>query len=204
MAGNFDRVINYGYDGFSVSYGVKLGDGKIVFVKAGLGGDILGYEGKYLRIAERLNERYGCTVICASNPAEPKEQTAIDKHAIERLKEELGRSSYKLFFFGHSNGGIKGLELALCGVSFERMVLVNMPLMINMFKTKAAISRICDTGVHLIYGALDPSVPYIPFFDGKLANVRATVFDGADHNFTGFLDEFIALADYLFDSSDGV
>jgi hypothetical protein len=43
-------------------------------------------------------------------------------------------------------------------------------------------------------------VPYIPFFDGKLPNIRASVISGADHNFTGFLFEFIELADALFDA----
>jgi hypothetical protein len=199
MINGFDKVINYGFDGGAVTYGVKLGGSKTVFIKAGLGGDIPGYEGKYLRIAQRLNERYGCTVICASNPIEMKDQSAIDKDAIDRVSEELGAAERELYFFGHSNGGVKGLELCSLGVTFKRMMLVNMPLMINMFKTKAMISKIQDTGVYMIYGSLDPSVPYIPFFDGKLQNIRASVISGADHNFTGFLFEFIELADALFD-----
>ena len=63
---DFDRKFGYTLDGVSVEYGVKYGDGRIVFVKVGLGGDIPGYEGKYLRIAEHLRAKYGCSVICAS------------------------------------------------------------------------------------------------------------------------------------------
>ena len=198
MINGFDKIIDYGFDENTVRYGIKYGDDRVVFIKAGLGGGIPGYEGKYLKIAARLNEKYGCTVICASNPQQISDQTVIDKFAIDELSREMEIGSPELYFFGHSNGGIKGLELTRIGLSFKKMMLVNMPLMINMFKTKAMISSIPNTSVSLIYGELDPSIPYIPFFDGKLDNVSATVFSGADHNFTGFLDEFIALSDCLF------
>ena len=197
MANGFDKEIDYGYDSVAVRYGIKYGNEKLVFVKAGLGGGIPGYCEKYLKIAERLNGKYGCTVICASNPTEIRDQTAIDKFAIDEAVRELGVSSYETYFFGHSNGGVKGLELARAGISFKKMILVNMPLMINMFKTKDMISKIPNTMVTLVYGSLDPSVPYIPFFDGKFQNVSVTVFSGTDHNFSGILSEFIALADGL-------
>ena len=195
---DFDKIVEYGFDENAVRYGIVYGGNRIVFIKAGLGGGIPGYEGKYLRIADRLNEKYGCTVICASNPQEIKDQSVIDKFAVDELVKEISQDSPEFYFFGHSNGGIKGLELTRSGVNFKRMMLVNMPLMINMFKTKDMISEIPDTRVTLVYGSLDPSVPYIPFFDGKLENVSVTVFSGADHNFSGYLEEFIALADGLF------
>lgn len=198
MTNGFDKIIDYGFDENVVRYGIKYGGDRVVFIKAGLGGGIPGYEGKYLKIADRLNEKHGCTVICASNTQEITDQTLIDKFAIDELMKDRGIVSPELYFFGHSNGGIKGLDLTRIGLSFKKMMLVNMPLMINMFKTKAMISAIPETSVSLIYGELDPSVPYIPFFDGKLDNVSATVFLGADHNFSGFLDEFIHLADGLF------
>ena len=198
MTNDFDKIIDYGFDENAVRYGIKYGGDRVVFIKAGLGGGIPGYEGKYLRIADRLNEKYGCTVICASNPQQIPDQTVIDKFAIDELVKEMQMDSPELYFLGHSNGGIKGLELTRIGLSFKKMMLINMPLMINMFKTKAMISAIPDTSVILIYGELDPSVPYIPFFDGKIDNVSARVFAGADHNFCGLLDEFISLADGLF------
>lgn len=201
MTSNFDKILEYTIDGGVLRYGIKMGQGSLVFVKAGLGGDIPGYDGKYLKIAERLNEKYGCTVICASNPAEVKHHTEIDRGVIDQMTECMGSDAPRMYFFGHSNGGIKGLELTTLGVRFEKMMLVNTPLMINMFKTKAMINAILDTEVCLIYGALDPSVPYLPFFDGKIPNVRARVFSGADHNFCGLTDEFVELADELMDNS---
>lgn len=201
MTNDFDKILEYTIDGYVIRYGIKMGQGSLVFVKTGLGGDIPGYEGKYLRIANRLNEKYGCTVICASNPIEVKCHAEIDRGVIDRMVGEMCSDAPRMYFFGHSNGGIKGLELTTLGVRFERMMLVNTPLMVNMFKTKAMINAILDTEVCLIYGALDPSVPYLPFFDGKIPNVRARVFAGADHNFCGFTNEFIELADELMGSS---
>ena len=196
---DFDRKFEYTVDGVSVRYGVKYGDNRIVFVKVGLGGDIPGYEGKYLVMAEHLRAKYGCSVICASNPEGIKEQTDLDRRAIADVARELRSESPELYFFGHSNGGIKGLYLTLAGINFKRMVLVNMPLMINMFKTKRMISDIPDTHVAMIYGEKDPSVPYIPFFEGKFENLDVRVVECADHNFLGMLDKFVTLADGLFD-----
>lgn len=198
MLNGFDKTIDYGYDSAAVRYGIKYGSGKIVFVKAGLGGGIPGYGEKYLRIAEGLNERYGCTVICASNPTEIRDQSAIDKFAIDEVASELGITSFEVFFFGHSNGGVKGLELARKGVSFKKMMLVNMPLMINMFTLKDIIKGMPDTEVVMVYGELDPSLFYTAFFNGIRDNVKVSVITGADHNFTGYLEEFIQLADRLF------
>ena len=52
----------------NIDYGFIKGNNSIVFIKSGLGGDCFGYENKYLKIALRLKERYGCSVIVASNP----------------------------------------------------------------------------------------------------------------------------------------
>ena len=46
-----------------IEYGYIRGNDKVVCIKAGRGGNHLGYEKKYVRIAERLNSLFGCTVI---------------------------------------------------------------------------------------------------------------------------------------------
>ena len=46
-----------------LTYGVISGNESFVFIKPGLSGSIYGYENKYLKIAERLNEKYGCNII---------------------------------------------------------------------------------------------------------------------------------------------
>ena len=141
-----------------IDFGVKAGNKKIVFIKAGLGGNLFGYDDKYLKIAHRLNERYGCSIISASNPHDGKLHVASDKAIIEAYVKENGIESPELYFFGHSNGGIKGLQLAT-ELTFRKMLLVNMPLMIDFHKTKKYLSIIPDTKITFVYGELTPLTP---------------------------------------------
>ena len=181
----------------NIDYGFIKGNNIIVFIKSGLGGDCFGYENKYLKIALRLKERYGCSVIVASNPNNGTKHTEIDKQIIEDYILEHHICSPELFFFGHSNGGIKGLEMINEGVEFKKMVLVNMPLMINFHKTKQYIALVSQTEIVAIYGQHDPSFPYVPFLDGKLHNVKVVTVQNADHHFEGMLNDFINLSDML-------
>ena len=188
---------NYTLKNENVDYGFVKGNDKIVLVKPGLGGNYTGYENKYLKIAHQLNERYGCSVIVASNPEGSRNHAKSDKQILEQYISENNITSPELFFFGNSNGGIKGLELTNNAVAFKKMVLVNMPLMLNFHKTKRYISATPQTEIVAIYGQHDQSVPYLPFLDGKFENVKVLTVPNADHNFKGMLDEFISLSDCL-------
>ena len=191
----YDNVYKIAVNEGEVEYGCVSGNGKIVYIKAGMGGNFLGYEDKYLKIARGLNERFGCSVICASNPC-PLPILA-DKMIIDEFLSRHKTCTAELFFFGHSNGGVKGLELAASGVPFERMVLVNMPLMINFNKALGMMKAIPDTKIIAAYGDGDPSVGFIPFLlSAHLPNLEILKIPGADHNFSGALDKFISLADY--------
>ncbi len=180
-----------------IDYGFIRGSGRIVFIKTGLGGSCFGYGNKYLKTAHRLKEKYGLSVIVASNPNDNKKHIEADRQMIEQYISDNNIEFYELFFFGHSNGCVKGLELAGSGFSFVKMVLVNMPLMINLHKTKRYISRIPHTDVVAVYGELDPSYSYIPFLRGRLENLEVVSIPRADHNFRGVTDEFINLIELL-------
>ena len=190
----FDYVSQYDD---RIEFGVIKGNSKIVFIKPGLGGSYLGYEEKYLKIAMRLHQNFGCSVICVSNPHDNKKHIDSDREIIEQYISDNNITHAELFYFGHSNGGIKGLELASSGISFCKMLLVNMPLMINLHKTKKYITEIPKTEIIAIYGEKDPSFSYTPFLDGLFENVKISSFPQADHHFKGFLDEFISLSDLL-------
>jgi len=183
--------------GNNIDYGIINGNNKIVFIKPGLGGSYLGYEEKYLKIAMRLYEKAGCSVISVSNPNDNKNHIGYDKEIITSYISNNGIKQPELFFFGHSNGCIKGLELAASGLFFHRIILINMPLMINLHKTKKYIAEIPQADIVAVYGEKDPSFSYIPFIDGKFANVKVLSVPNADHNFKGYLNEFIALSNIL-------
>ncbi|MBO7196927.1 MAG: hypothetical protein J6V80_06370 [Clostridia bacterium] len=183
--------------GPNYTYGFIQGNEKIVFIKPGLGSDCFGYENKYLKIAHNLNSKYGVSVICASNPHDNKSHVDVDKHAIEQYVSENNFSSPQLCFFGASNGGIKGLQLNVDACRFEKMVLVNMPLMINYHKTKNMIQSASQTEILAVYGERDPSVSYVPYIEGKYDNLKTLIIPGADHNFKGMLGDFVDLAERL-------
>ena len=184
----------------AIEYGFFKGGGRIVFIKAGLGGSCFGDENKYLKMAAYLRDLYHCSVIVASNPNDGKDHTHADRRIIEQFVADNGDRTPELLFFGNSNGGFKGLALAADGVYFRKMILVNMPLMINLHKTKRHIESILETEVLAVYGERDPSYSYVPFIDGKYDNLHVLRIPGADHNFKGRLDEFLHLSDLLFTS----
>ena len=62
----------------NLTYGTILGNETIVFIKPGLGGSIYGYENKYLRISEKLNETFDCTVIVSPNEKKVDFDTEMD------------------------------------------------------------------------------------------------------------------------------
>ena len=64
----FDYVSQFESEDAVLDYGCLYGNEKIVFIKVGLGGNYLGDESRYLKIARRLHEAHGCSVISVSNP----------------------------------------------------------------------------------------------------------------------------------------
>lgn len=186
----------------SQSYGIEYGfvkdNNKVVCIKAGRGGSYIGYENKYERIAERLNRRCGCTVISISNPIGNTYSLTADVQIINECLAEVQVDDPQLYFFGHSDGGIKGIELAYSGIAFRMMLLVNTPLMINFHKNKKIIDSLSRTHLVMAFGENDPSFQYVPFLElNRSANLTVIRVPNADHNFRGKLDEFIKLSDII-------
>ena len=197
MKESFDEIREYGSDGESLVYGCIRGNEKIVFIKAGLGGDHIGYENKYMRIACSLYEKYGCTVISVSNPNEKQWGVEDDAAILNAVIQSYALKSPELYLFGASNGCTKGLTLAN-KIVFRRMVLVNMPLTINFHRTKKLLFGIPETEVIAVYGEKDMTYPYAPLLEGKRSGLSVVRIQGADHQFIGMTDEFVALAEMLF------
>ncbi len=182
------------------TYGYLTGNDIFVFIKVGLGGNCFGDEDRYLRIANNLRNQFGCSVICASNPNDgAKSHVQIDIQSINEYISSSKVTPRELLFFGNSNGCVKGFELTAAGINFSKMLLVNMPLMINPHKTRRFISSIPQTKIIAVYGENDPSFSFIPFFEGKFCNLKFKTIRGADHNFTGKSDAFISLPNFLFE-----
>ena len=187
-------------DGLIVEYGLIYGHNRgchrVVIIKAGAGGSCIGYEEKYLKIARRLRDTHGCTVLCLSNYASDSFERG-DVAVIRELLAGMG-GEIQLYYVGNSNGSTQGLLDATQYIDFRRMVLVNMPLMMNFHKIKEALNR-ADTEIRFVYGEKDPSISYVPFLrnagqkEGNLARVEILTVKGADHNFAGMTDAFMEL-----------
>ena len=61
-----------------IEYGIISGDKKIIYIKAGNGGSIYGYENKYLKMAKQINNCSGYNVVVASNPVDIALEDCID------------------------------------------------------------------------------------------------------------------------------
>ena len=187
-------------DGLKAEYGLIYGNNRgchrVIIIKAGAGGSYIGYEEKYLKIARRLHDTHGCTVLCLSNYANDSFERG-DITVIRELIAEMG-GEVELYYVGNSNGSTQGLLSATQYLDFRRMVLVNMPLMMNCHKIKEALNR-ADTEIRFVYGEKDPSMSYVPFLrnagqkEGNLARVEIVTVKGADHNFAGMTDAFLEL-----------
>ena len=99
------------FSGEKFNYHFVLGNEKIVFIKAGAGGSERGYEDKYIKLAERINERTRATVITASNPIDPI-CDAPDAQEILWVVNRMNFEHFELCFVGVSDGAYLNLELA--------------------------------------------------------------------------------------------
>ena len=173
----------------AISYGVVDGNENVVFIKAGAGGSHIGYENKYLHMAHALHERDGATVICASNPSDELSRK-YDAAVLRDITENMKSPTFK--FIGASKGATLGLTELSEQVHFEKLLLINMPLMLNFHKM---IKTVRDKDVIFVYGERDPSLPYVPFLKKYTENIM--IIEGADHQFKGQTEELIKLCELI-------
>ena len=149
-------------------------------------------------MAHRIHERIGATVICASNPDTESTQLADDKAVILKIASELNLSEYKVYFAGTSDGAYHILSLAKYFPQTVRLLCIN-PSFVEVETFKNKLIELPDANKTLIYGNKDEDynliVPYIK--ELKCNNLEVVTIDGADHQFTGMVEEFINLIDLL-------
>lgn len=185
-----------------LTYGVIHGNTTIVFIKPGLSGSIYGYENKYLKIAERLNQKFGCTVI--ASPNEKKTDFGAEMDFLDEYAEQHKIENFQVFYFGFSNGALIGMSEAYKYAKIKRLLLVNAPLCINIVKSIDGIRKFIGKKMTLLFGSKDPSYDLAKMFtELESEKVAVKIVPDADHNFTGALDLFISLPEkYLFGQTE--
>ena len=195
---SYEKVISPTIAGEKIHYGIIYGNEKVVFIKAGYLGNIRGYEDKYLRIASRLHERLGATVICASNPdADYDAQVAADKEMIEQVVAAAGFADYQVYLLGTSDGGYQNLLLAKAIPQTVKFLGIN-PSQSSFPDLTKKLQNLAHVEKHLVYGTKDELYNQVQALQTlECANLETLTVEGADHEFTGKVEEFIALTDFL-------
>ena len=190
----FDNIVTKN----GIEYGIIHGNNKLLFIKVGNGGSICGDHDKYLSISQKIHSAYGCSVLVAGNPVEMHIKDAI-VHDLEFIEESFP-SICEISAFGHSNGGQMLISYAYMCPMIKNVLAVNVPLMINLHKTKEGIKKFSGNKMHMIYGEKDPSFRYIEILNSSLSpNFSYSTVKNADHMFENMTDEFISLPErFLF------
>lgn len=180
------------------TYGIIPGSSTLVYIKAGKGGSIYGYEDKYLKISQKIFNEYGYTVVVASNPVICDTKTSFTCD-MEFITKNFPHTS-KIYAFGHSNGGIMLAAFAYKYPLIKRVLSVNAPLMVDFQLTRNGITNFKGEKMTLLYGDLDPSKPFLDklkYFTTK--GFSYEVLKDTDHHFTNKVHQFIELPfKYLF------
>jgi alpha/beta superfamily hydrolase len=194
---SYDKTTSKTLSGEKLRYGILYGNEKIVFIKVGAGGSIRGYQYKYLQMAHRAHERLGATVICASNPDIEHGHEDADRAMIASVAAEAGFASYEVYFVGTSDGGYHNLKLAKIVPQSVKFLGINASLNSVQDLTEK-LQAIPDVQKLLVYGTKDEDYIRESALQAlKCDNLEVITITGADHEFTGMVDEFIALIDLI-------
>lgn len=195
----FDKEIHSNFNDEIIDYGIVEGNNIIVFIKAGQDGSLYGYQNKYIKMARRLNKKYGCSVICSSNPFDGNNPLDNAMKIIEDYAKIF--DNYKIYYLGYSNGALIGAWFGVKYPKIKRMALVNGPLMYNFHKTKEGALSFNGDMISFIYGEYDQSIGYIDLLK-NMENDKIKVFveKGQDHHFSKSEESFQEIPEkYLFE-----
>ena len=184
MENGFDRTA------YDKKYGIIFGANVLVYIKTGNGGNILGYENKYQKIANKIYDELGYAVLVAANPVE--EQCDLQRE-IGNVFDTFGiyNTFDNIIYIGFSDGANIGAQQGYLIPEIKRMLLINGPLMINFHKTKRGIVAYENEKIEMVYGTQDPSYKYVELLDSIDSKVLlVNTLENIDHVFTNASSEF--------------
>lgn len=193
----YDKTICKTISGKAIHYGILYGNAKIVFIKVGADGSIRGYRDKYLKMAHRVHERLDATVICASNPYIEYGNLEADHEMISEVAADCGFSDYGVYFVGTSDGGYHNLLLAQQVPQSVKLLGINASL-VDEDSFAEKLQTIPNVEKLLVYGTEDDDYEFVLTLQGlDCENLEILTVEGADHEFTGMVEAFIAQIDLI-------
>lgn len=197
----FDYIFETDFKEYILEYGIIKGSSKIVVIKPGLEGTLLGKNDYHYKVAKLINKKYGYTVICSNNPNTNTKNTLEDLiRIINEYAKDMNYTDYDIYYFGDSNGGVLGARYAYLYPNIKRALLINPPLFISYHKLKDGMLKFNGDKMTFVYGTLDPSYKFVEILD-NVGNdkISYVVLENKDHNLADDIELLESLlSDYLF------
>ena len=145
-------------------------------------------------MAHRVHERLGATVICASNYEKCLE---MDKRAIEWCARYLELEEAELYLVGVSDGADQCISLAR-NAPTKKLLCINPSFVPGHDPSDRLIIRSKIEKI-FVYGTKDEEGCEFAskLLVRKIPNFEIRWVEGADHEFTGMVDEFVSLIDLI-------
>lgn len=174
------------------------GNNDILIIIVGYKGSVNGYENKYFRITEKVNKIHGTKVyIFANNEHTWNDPRNCFNAIIKYVKDDnQNNKEINIKLFGVSAGATLAMYYAWEYSEIKNILLVNPPIIKENFETTINSIKMFRGNSTLIIGNKDPSYEYGKLFKQEnYSNIFTNVilFDNADHNFNGLINEFINL-----------
>lgn len=169
---------------------------KALVILTGVGGSADGFGNKYLRIAEYVQSDYGFPVFIAPTPKDiwDRKEGFFDEVAAHFMQNKTC-----VYLMGVSAGATMALWYAVKYPQIRRILCVNPVLNINLHLTSSGIRDFCGEKMAVVFGEKDPSAKWAKILPAA-PHLQINIVPGADHLFSGKLDEFIDLPKkYLFE-----
>ena len=177
-----------------IKYGVLNGlyySNTVIFVKLPSDTGLYGYNNKYYRFARDLRKRTGATIICSPHYGEETSK----QFDLEVLNQYAWSSKPTFRLIGVGDGARYCLSHLYHKKSFDRVLIVNMPISHELGETVELLTKVDKKKVKFIYGDEDPAYRYTPLLRRLYADV--VTIKNCDHNFTGRTSTFVGLKDFM-------
>jgi len=193
---NWQEEINGHAIDCSLDIAIHPADSNIIFLTIpGVDGSVDGYENKYVRIAENIQEKYGVAVVRMSNPYissffwESNIRRTLE-FIENNTKTIINNEDFELHIMAHSAGAAIVAQIAWEYPGIKKLLLVNTAFKMNPDKILNELDKFTGI-VRFVYGTKDPSIDWAKILKEKY---EVAVIDGADHNFSGEnIETFIKL-----------
>lgn len=176
-------------------YAEDDGNDKAFVILTGLGGSTDGFGNKYSRIAEYVQSDYGFPAFIVPTPKDvwEKKERFFDEVAARFIQNKTC-----VYLMGVSAGATMALWYAAKYPQIKRVLCVNHVLNINLHLSSSGIRGFCGEKMAVVFGEKDPSAKWAKRLPA-LPHLQTYIIPGADHVFSGKLNEFIDLPKkYLF------